>query len=97
FLSQTEIQQRLHEVSGYLPVTLAAYEATRGSGFYDENPGRETPISQMMGKEPTAYSKGIRLINMPQVRDIQDEEFEKILAGEQSAQDALDNAVARGN
>lgn len=97
FLSQTEIQQRLHEVSGYLPVTLAAYEATKESGFYDENPGRETPITQMMGKEPTENSKGIRLINMPQIRDIQNEEFEKMLAGEQTAQQALDNAVARGN
>jgi sn-glycerol 3-phosphate transport system substrate-binding protein len=97
FLSQTEIQSRLHQVSGYLPVTLAAYNATKESGFYNENPGREIPITQMMGKEPTANSKGIRLINMPQVRDIQNEEFEKMLNGEQTAQQALDNAVARAN
>jgi sn-glycerol 3-phosphate transport system substrate-binding protein len=97
FLSQTEIQQRLHQVSGYLPVTMAAYEATKASGFYEKNPGRETPITQMMGKEPTANSKGVRLINMPQVRDIINEEVEKMLAGDQTAQAALDNAVERGN
>jgi sn-glycerol 3-phosphate transport system substrate-binding protein len=97
FLSQTEIQQRLHEVSGYLPVTLSAYEATKASGFYDENPGREIPIQQMMGKEPTANSKGVRLVNLPQVRDIENEEFEKMLAGDQTAQQALDNSVERGN
>ena len=97
FLSQTEIQQRLHEVSGYLPVTLEAYEATKASGFYDENPGREIPIQQMMGKEPTANSKGVRLVNLPQVRDIENEEFEKMLAGDQTAQEALDKAVERGN
>ncbi|WP_188407828.1 sn-glycerol-3-phosphate ABC transporter substrate-binding protein UgpB [Agaricicola taiwanensis] len=97
FLSQTKIQQRLHEVSGYLPVTLAAYEATKKSGFYDKNPGREIPIRQMMGKEPTDNSRGVRLINLPAVRDIQNEEFEKMLAGEQTAQQALDNAVKRGN
>lgn len=97
FLSQTEIQSRLHQVSGYLPVTMAAYEATKSSGFYDENPGRETPITQMMGKEPTENSRGVRLVNLPQVRDIQNEEFEKMLAGDQSAQQALDNAVSRGN
>mgnify|MGYP001027096734 FL=1 len=97
FLSQTEIQQRLHQVSGYLPVTLAAYEATKASGFYDENPGREIPIQQMMGKEPTANSKGVRLVNLPQVRDIENEEFEKMLAGDQDAKQALDNAVERGN
>lgn len=97
FLSQTEIQQRLHEVSGYLPVTLEAYEATKASGFYEKNPGREIPIQQMMGKEPTPNSKGVRLVNLPQVRDIQNEEFEKMLAGDQTAQQALDNAVERGN
>ncbi len=97
FLSQPEIQQRLHQASGYLPVTMEAYEATKASGFYDKNPGRETPITQMMGKEPTANSKGIRIVNMPQVRDIENEEFEKMLAGEQTAQQALDNAVERGN
>ncbi|MBX9450803.1 sn-glycerol-3-phosphate ABC transporter substrate-binding protein UgpB [Neoaquamicrobium sediminum] len=97
FLSQTEIQERLHQVSGYLPVTLAAYEATKASGFYDENPGREIPITQMMGKAPTENSRGVRLVNLPQVRDIENEEFEKMLAGEQTAQQALDNAVERGN
>jgi sn-glycerol 3-phosphate transport system substrate-binding protein len=44
-------------VSGYLPVTLEAYEATKASGFYEANPGREIPISQMLGKEPTENSR----------------------------------------
>lgn len=97
FLSQTEIQERLHQVSGYLPVTMEAYEATKASGFYDENPGREIPITQMMGKAPTENSRGVRLVNLPQVRDIQNEEFEKMLAGDQDAQTALNNAVERSN
>jgi sn-glycerol 3-phosphate transport system substrate-binding protein len=97
YLSKTDVQEYLHQKSGYLPVTLAAYEATKKSGFYDKNPGRETPVLQMMGKAPTDNSKGVRLPNLPQVRDIQNEEFEKMLAGQQTAQQALDNAVARGN
>ena len=97
FLSQTDIQARLHQVSGYLPVTLEAYEETKKSGFYDQNPGRETPILQMMGKEPTANSKGVRLVNLPQVRDILNEEYEAMLAGKQDAKTALKNAVERGN
>ncbi len=97
YISQTDVQEYLHQTSGYLPVTMAAYEATKASGFYDQNPGRETPITQMMGKAPTANSKGVRLINLPQIRDIENEEFEKMLAGDQTAQEALDNAVSRGN
>ncbi|MET3661467.1 sn-glycerol-3-phosphate ABC transporter substrate-binding protein UgpB [Aquamicrobium ahrensii] len=97
YLSQTDVQQYLHEQSGYLPVTLAAYEATKASDFYEKNPGRETPILQMMGKAPTENSKGVRLANLPQVRDIENEEFEKMLAGQQTAQEALDAAVKRGD
>jgi sn-glycerol 3-phosphate transport system substrate-binding protein len=97
YLSQTPVQEYLHQTSGYLPVTMAAYEATKASGFYEKNPARETPILQMMGKAPTENSKGVRLVNLPQVRDIQNEEFEKMLAGEQTAQQALDNAVSRGD
>lgn len=97
YLSQTPVQEFLHQSSGYLPVTTAAYEATKASGFYDKNPGREQPIIQMMGKAPTENSRGVRLVNLPQVRDIQNEEFENLLAGKQTAQQALDNAVARGD
>ena len=97
FLSQTDIQARLHQVSGYLPVTLAAYEKTKADGFYDKNPAREIPIKQMLAKAPTENSKGVRLPNLPQVRDIMNEEYEKMLAGEQTAQQALDKIVERGN
>lgn len=97
FLSQTEIQSKLHQVSGYMPVTMAAYEETKKSGFYEKNPGRETPLLQMMGKAPTENSKGVRLVNLPQVRDILNEEFEAMLSGQQDAKTALDKAVERGD
>jgi sn-glycerol 3-phosphate transport system substrate-binding protein len=97
FLSQTEIQAKLHQVSGYMPVTMAAYEETKKSDFYEKNPGRETPLLQMMGKAPTENSKGVRLVNLPQVRDILNEEFEAMLSGQQDAKTALDKAVERGD
>src|SRR6201992_1484308 len=34
FLSDTDRQVYLHEVSGYLPITKAAYEKVKASGFY---------------------------------------------------------------
>ena len=46
FLSQTPLQQELHEVTGYLPITKAAYAATKASGFYEKNPGAKSPSSR---------------------------------------------------
>ncbi len=97
FLSDTDRQRWLHEVSGYLPITKAAYEATKASGFYEKNPGRETPLLQLNNKLPTENSAGIRFGNLPQIRDIWAEEIEAALQGSKSAQAALDAAVARGN
>lgn len=51
----------------------------------------------MMGKPPTENSKGVRLVNLPQVRDIMNEEFEAMLAGKQDAKAALDKIVERGD
>jgi sn-glycerol 3-phosphate transport system substrate-binding protein len=97
FLSQTDLQQRLHEETGYLPITKAAYEATKASGFYEKNPSREIPVLQMTAKAPTANSRGLRLGNLVQIRDIIAEDFETIFAGKKGAQTALDDAVNRGN
>ena len=97
FISRPEVQARVHQVSGYLPVTMAAYEETKTAGFYETHPGFEQPILQMIGKEPTVNSRGIRAINLPELRDIQNDEFEAMLAGQQGARRALDNAVDRGN
>lgn len=97
FLSRTDVQARLHQVSGYLPATMAAYEATRKTDFYQTHLGFEQPIRQMMGKQPTANSRGVRLVDLPEIRDIENEEIEAMLNGQQTARQALDNAVRRGD
>ena len=97
FLSDTDRQRWLHEVSGYLPITKAAYAGTKASGFYEQNPGRETPLQQLTLKAPTENSAGIRFGNLVQIRDIWAEEIEAALSGQKTAQKALDDAVARGN
>jgi len=97
FLSDTNRQVYLHEESGYLPITKAAYEKTKADGFYQKNPVLETPLKELTNKEPTENSRGLRFGNMVQMRDIWAEEIEAALAGQKTAQEALDAAVARGN
>jgi sn-glycerol 3-phosphate transport system substrate-binding protein len=97
YLSSPEVQADWHQFTGYLPVTQAAYELTREQGFYDKNPGTDVAIKQMTGKPPTPNSKGIRLGNFVQIRDVIEEELETVWAGQKSAQQALDDAVSRGN
>jgi sn-glycerol 3-phosphate transport system substrate-binding protein len=44
FLSDTDRQARLHQESGFLPITRAAYEKTKASGFYQKNPWLEVGL-----------------------------------------------------
>jgi len=96
FLSQTKVQAASHQRTGYLPITMAAYELTDKSGFYQKNPGTDVAVQQMVRKV-TDKSRGIRLGNYVQIRTIEDEEMEQVWSGKKSAKDALDAIVKRGN
>jgi sn-glycerol 3-phosphate transport system substrate-binding protein len=97
YLSSVPVQEKWHEDTGYLPITKAAYQATKESGFYDKNPGTEIALLQMTGKPPTDNSKGLRFGNMVQIRDVIAEDLEAAFAGKMEAKAALDDAVSRGN
>ena len=96
FLARTDLQADWHQATGYLPITMGAYELTKASGYYEKNPGADVSVQQMVVKT-TAKSRGVRLGNLSQIRSIVDEELEAVWAGKKSAKDALDAAVARGN
>jgi sn-glycerol 3-phosphate transport system substrate-binding protein len=97
FLSSPEVQADWHQSTGYVPITVAAYELTRKQGFYDKNPGTDIAIKELTNKPPTPNSKGLRLGNFVQIRNINDEELESVWSGQKTAKAALDDAVKRGN
>ena len=97
YLSGVPVQQKWHEDTGYLPITKAAYQATKASGFYDKNPGTEVALIQMTAKPPTANSRGLRFGNMVQIRDVIAEDLEAAFSGKATPKAALDDAVTRGN
>jgi sn-glycerol 3-phosphate transport system substrate-binding protein len=96
YLSQTDVQAATHQRTGYLPITMASFQATEKSGFYQKNPGTDVGVNQMIRKT-TDKSRGIRLGNYVQIRDIEDEELELVWSGKKSAKEALDSIVQRGN
>lgn len=97
FLSSAEVQADWHQFTGYLPITTAAYDLSKKQGYYEKNPGADVGIMQMTGKAPTENSKGLRLGNFVQIRDIINEELELVWSGEVSAEKALNAAVEKGN
>ncbi|HRJ69563.1 MAG TPA: sn-glycerol-3-phosphate ABC transporter substrate-binding protein UgpB [Beijerinckiaceae bacterium] len=97
FLSDTDRQAKLHTDSGYLPITTAAYNKVKASGYYKDNPYNETPLKELTNKPPTENSRGLRFGNLVQIRDIWAEEIEEILTGKKTPQAGADAMVSRGN
>ncbi|MBS0338473.1 MAG: sn-glycerol-3-phosphate ABC transporter substrate-binding protein UgpB [Proteobacteria bacterium] len=97
YLSQPEVQAEWHQKTGYVPTTVAAYELTKKQGFYERNPGHEIAIKQLLLKNPTVDTKGIRLGFFPQIRAIIDEELEHVWDQTKTPKQALDTAAERGN
>ena len=97
YLSSPEVQADWHQFSGYLPITQAAYDLGIEQGYYEKTPGSDVAIKQITLNPPTENSKGLRFGNYVQVRDVIDQEFQELLAGSKTPQEALDAVVSRGN
>jgi sn-glycerol 3-phosphate transport system substrate-binding protein len=97
YLASTPVQAKWHQETGYVPVTLAAAEVTEKDGFYKKFPGRDIAVKELTLNPPTENSKGLRIGNFVQIRDVVDEELESVWSGKKDAKAALDEAVKRGN
>jgi len=97
YIGRAEVAEKWHVGTGFLPVVRGVYERLEATGFYRQNPGLDLPYLQLTRSQPTENSRGIRLGNLPEIRNIIQEEVELAFQLKQTPQRALDNAVRRGN
>lgn len=99
FLATPESEEWFVSNTGYIPVTIAAFEALKAKGFYDAAPfaGREIALESLTFTPPTNLTRGLRLGSMIQVRAEWTNEVTAALNGDKPVQEALDTAVARSN
>jgi sn-glycerol 3-phosphate transport system substrate-binding protein len=99
WLSRPEVQAEWSERTGYLPLSRAAVELQRKSGFYINNPGADIALEQIAGKGavPASHARGVRLGDYQTIRAIIDEELEQVWTGRKPPKAGLDDAVKRGN
>lgn len=97
FISDTDQDLWWHRNTGYVPLTIAAYEKAKAEGYYQQNPGADAAVRQLSRAEPTPNSQGFRLGGFVEIRNVIQEELEKALQGQQTAAQALEAANRRGN
>jgi sn-glycerol 3-phosphate transport system substrate-binding protein len=99
YLSRPEVQADWSQRTGYLPLSRASFDLVRKQGFYDNNPGAEIGVEQVVGKGdiPASHARGVRLGNYQVIRAIIDEEIEQVWTNGKPPKAGLDEAVKRGN
>lgn len=97
FIAQPAVAAKWHTDTGFLPVTRTAFQQVQASGFYAQNPGADIPARQLLRGEMTPNTMGFRLGNMPEIRVVIQEEIERVFQGQQTPQQAMENANRRGN
>jgi sn-glycerol 3-phosphate transport system substrate-binding protein len=97
FVASVDTQVWWHKVTGYVPLTNKAYQTAKQQGYYADHPTREIAVLQLSRGTPTANSIGFRFGNFTQTMFAQREEVENVFTGKKSPQQAMDDAVRRGN
>lgn len=97
YLSQPEVQSYWLEKTGYLPITEAAFYLSRKRGHYKDNPAAAIAILEVMNGNATPYTKGIRLGDYTNVREVIIDAIEAALEGKCTAEEALEEACQKGN
>jgi sn-glycerol 3-phosphate transport system substrate-binding protein len=75
FLADTAQQKFWHQQTGYLAISNPALAELKAEGHFQKTPVQWTAFGQMTRAEPTANSRGIRIGNFVQIRDIIEDEL----------------------
>lgn len=97
YISGTEVGAKWHTDTGYLPLTRASFEAVKKTDYYQRNPGADVPVAQMLRGTTSDNTRGLRLGGLIEIRNIIQEEMEKMLQGQQTPEQAMAAGTTRGN
>ena len=97
YLKSTPVMTDWAKTTGFLPATNAAFKYLTDEGYYAQNPRAAVAISSLANGKQGENTGGYRFGRWTEIRDYYHEEVEKALQGKQSAKDAIDNSIKRGN
>ncbi len=96
FLTSPEMQFFWHKETGYVPITNAAYDLAKTSGYYKTTPDAEIGILQL--NQPAGeWTKGYRLGYYVQIREVMYKNFDNIFSGDATVDEAFEEIETESN
>lgn len=97
FLMSASTQAYWASHTGYVPVTTAGSALLSSQNFYATHPNDMVAVKELTTKPPTASTRGIRLGYLPKVREVEASAISEVLAGKETAAQALASAQSQGD
>ena len=97
YLKSTPVMTDWAKTTGFLPATNAAFKYLTDEGYYAQNPRAAVAIATLANGKQGEHTGGYRFGRWTEIRDFYHEEVEKALQGKQTAKEAIDNSIKRGN
>ena len=98
FIGKPENDAYWHQHTGYVPVTFGRLRAVAEAGLLRQEPGRRSAGEATDARHGDEQFEGVcGWGGSSEIRNIIYEEMEKAFQGGQTAQQAMDSAVSRGN
>jgi sn-glycerol 3-phosphate transport system substrate-binding protein len=97
FLMSARAQAYWASHTGYVPVTPAASRLLTSQGFYSSHPSDLVAVKELTNKKPLPYTRGIRLGDLPEIRQVEASAIAAVLSGKETAAQALAAAQSQGD
>lgn len=88
FLTSPKMQYFWHKETGYVPITIAAYELAKSDGYYKTTPDAEIGIIQL-NQPGGEWTKGYRLGYYVQIREVMYKHYDNIFSGKATVDEAF--------
>lgn len=92
YLVEPEVQAEWTTKTGYFPVTTEVYETDQYQTYLEEYPEFQTALDQLHLAEVHPVTQGAYIGVYPEIRVIMEDMIERILSGEVSVEDGLNQA-----
>ena len=98
FLGKPENDAEWHRHTGYVPVTFAGFELSQKQGFYEKNPGADLPVKQLDARHgDREFARACGSGGCWKSATSSTRKWRRRSRAARPAQQAMDNAVERGN
>jgi sn-glycerol 3-phosphate transport system substrate-binding protein len=92
WFTNTENAVRWHKATGYFPIRKSSVTVLEGQDWFQRNPAYKAAFDQLLNTKDTPATRGAVIGAFPEVRTIIEQAIEKVLAGQATVDEALEQA-----